>query len=375
VSVELGGPTSAAGRLARLKTRRLGLDRPAVAAKVGRQILARRAVSEAWELRAAGKPSTQRMLGAMLATDAAETAASLAAATDLGNWLARALMAMGHPVECEIQGSVPADTHIRHYSDVDLLVLSRLATTSDPFSLRNLLGWIGIPPSAERSLQVLRRLRRALEAILRANHPAAIDTSGSKAVRLAADAQGRPTDVVASHWHDTADYDRSGLRADRAVVIFDRQAQATIEGQPFRHLDLLAARDGLSEGGLKRAIRLCKHLKAEAAEEGIEIGLSSFQITGVMYGLEPDALRVGAEPELASLAGAQAWLAHLVESPATARALTAPGTGRPLLPKTHDLAALEIISRRLTELCEGVVEELDPDGTPPTATRLRRARL
>lgn len=375
MSVGLGGSTSPAARLARLKTRRPGLDRPAIAAKRDRQVFARKGVAEPWELRASGKPNTQRMLGAMLAIDAAETAASLAAATDLGNWLARALMAMGHPVECELQGSVPADTHIRDYSDVDLLVLSRLVTTSDPFALRNLLGWIGLPASADRSLQVLGRLRRALEAILSANYPAAVDISGSKAVRLGADAQGRPTDVVPSHWHDTADYDRSGQRADRGVVIFDSRAQATIEGRPFRHLDLLAARDGLSEGGLKRAIRLCKHLKAEAAEEGVGIGLSSFQITGVMYNLEPDALRVGAEPELASLAGAQAWLAHLVKSPATAGALSAPGTGRPLLPKTHDLAALEILSRRLTDLAEGVLEELDPDGTPLTAARLRTARL
>lgn len=281
----------------------------------------------------------------------------------------------GTPVRVRDQGSVQADNHIREYSDVDLLILSRLATSSEPFLLHNVLGWIGLPASADRSFQVLVRLRRAPEAILSANRAAAVDISGSKAMRLSVDAEGRLSDVVPSPWHDTAGYDRSGRRADRGVLIFDSQAQATIEGQPFRHLDLLAARDSLTEGGLKRAIRLCKHLNAEVAEEGIEIGLSSFQITRVMYGLEPDALRIGAEPELAGLAGAQAWLAHPVESPATARALTAPGTGPPLLPKTHDLAALEIISRRLTEISEGVVEELDPDGTPPTAPRLRRAQL
>jgi len=375
MSAGLGKATTPAARLARLKTRRVGLDRPDVAARPARQVVARTAVAEPWEVRASGKPNTQLALGAMLPVDASETAASLAAATDLGALLARALVAMGHHADCEMQGSVPADIHIRNYSDVDLLLLSRQVTTCDPFALRSLLGMIGKPVTAERSLQVLNRLRRALEAFMSANYPGRIDISGSKSMRLGADAEGHPIDVVPSHWHDTADYDRSGLRTDRGVVILDSRAQSTIEGMPFRLISLLAERDGLSGGGLKRAIRLCKHLKAEAAEEGVVIGLSSYQITGLLYWLEPDALRAGAAPELASLAGAQAWLSYLVDSPMAASALTDPRSGRLLLPEARDLAAVWSLSERLTALSERVIEELDPGAMPPTLAQLWSARI
>ncbi|WP_374346544.1 hypothetical protein [Phenylobacterium sp.] len=338
--------------------------------------LARKADIQAWETELPSMPETRWCRLAMTPIDPAETAASLAAAEDLGAALVRNLRAMGHLADTRIQGSVAADTHIRDVSDVDLLVLSHKAMTADPFSLFKLLGGVGSDVTLAQAEKELGKLRRALDVMVTNLFGAdRVVITGAKAVRVTAYGNERPIDVVAAGWYDSTSHDPDDPDASRGVRVFDRQVQATSLGWPFRQLNLIAARDAESAGGLRRAIRLCKHLAAEAAEEGEAPGLSSFQITGLLYALEPDALRIGAAPELAILAGAQAWLAHLVEEPAAVDALVAPEGGRRLLPVAKDLAALANLSKRLTRLAFAVASEVDPVGEGDLSLRLRRAKL
>jgi len=139
----------------------------------------------------------------MQAIDAEYTFRTIEERNRVEKQLEEGYRAAGLAIEFDYQGSLTNETHIRVYSDVDLLTLVG--------------GWHGVePPNKPRSpylgdpIQDLREIRRRAVTILRAAFPAAtLDASKGKCVSISGGSLRRHIDLIASDWWYTVEYVKS----------------------------------------------------------------------------------------------------------------------------------------------------------------------
>lgn len=355
-------------RLLSLKTRRKGADRLGVltADSVALGSYQRKMyLQEAWEQRASGEPYTRYALGAMQEVDPDYTRISMQTADRVANQLGKRVG--GFNLEFRLQGSVPLNVHIRGVSDVDLLTLiDQQFLSYDPAGVKASTYW----PSSTTSLEQLIQLRRDEEPALKNAFPAAtVDTTGSKAIKISGGSLARSVDVVPSHWYDTAEYQRTGTLHDRGVIILDRKANRTVTNFPFKHIKLVSDRDIIASGGLRKAIRLCKNVKADSDRD---IALPSFDIAAIMFHADQAALRMGAFHELAILAETQRHLDYLYNHPEEARRLDVPDGTRRIFDTDAKLSGLLSLSCEIDELLKAVAGEHRLMGLAPSNESARQ---
>lgn len=345
-------------RLRSLNVRRRGTDRIAMlSADSAREVFAKSLFEESYAKRAANQRYTKYALGAMQAVDADYTRIGIEEATRVGKQLESGLVKQGMSVEFRLQGSVPCDIHIRGVSDVDLLVLEGRFIRYDAQGLKAQQGGYG-PPLTYSTLSALQGLRQHSEAILVDAFPAAtVDTEGSKAINLSGGSLRRPVDIVPSNWYDTADFQRTGAEVDRGVEILNRDVPEHVLNMPFRHIQRISQRDHECLGGLKKAIRLCKNVKADAIEEGTQINLSSFDIASALWHADLAALTVGIANELAILAEATRFLDYLYSHREYAATLRVPDGSRAIFDARSKFEALLQLSLEMDDLAEKVGRE------------------
>lgn len=345
-------------RLKSLNARRRGLDRIAMlTTDSASQVIANSFFEESYAKRAAAQRHTKYALGAMQPVDADYTRIGIEEATRVGRQLESGLSAQGIGVEFRLQGSVPCDIHIRGVSDVDLLVLDGRFYRYDSQGLRALRGDYNSPVAYD-TLDALGDLRRHSETILKAAFPAAtVDTKGAKAIKLSGGSLRRPVDVVPSNWFDTSDFQRSSAEVDRGVEILNKDIPERVLNTPFLHIQRISQRDRECLGGLKKAIRLCKNVKADAIEEGTKIDLSSFDIASALWHSDVRALTVGVANELAILAEATRFLDHLARNIAYAATLRVPDGSRAVFDTSAKREALIQLSLEMDDLAEKVSRE------------------
>lgn len=345
-------------RLTALKARRSGTDRiNKVAASQMSDVRAKSLITESYQKRASDRPYTSYALGAMQEVGPDYTRVSVETAVRVAKQLIGDLSTAGLTVAFELQGSVPCNIHIRGVSDVDLLVLDGAFYTYDRVGSRAQRGDYQAPINYT-PLSALQRLRLHIESSLRTRYPAAnVDTTGGKAVCISGGSLARPVDVVPSHWHDTVQYQQTNQKHDRGVRILDKKVPATIENLPFLHIKRVTDRDDLALRSLKKAIRLCKHVKNDAIEEGKSIAFPSFDIAATMYHASLDALRVGAGYELAILAESQRHLDVLACNFDLARTLYVPDGSRKIFDTNAKLAGLKALSIEMDDLAREAAKE------------------
>lgn len=345
-------------RLKSLDSRRRGTDRLGqLSLDSAQQILAKSFVSESYAKRAPALKNTRYALGAMQAVDSDYTKISLEEAIRVGAQLETGLSKLNIEVQFRLQGSVPCDIHIRGVSDVDLLVLDDRYFRYDTEGVNAILGKFNNPVAFD-TLAALSELRRHSETILTNAYPAAkVDTSGSKAIKLSGGSLRRPVDVVPSNWYDTQDFQLSGAEVDRGVHILNRDVPERVLNMPFRHIQRLNQNDSRSLGGLKKAIRLCKNVKADAIDEGAKINLSSFDIASALWHADLPALTVGISNELAILGEATRFLDFLARRPQYAATLKVPDGSRAIFDNPSKHEALIQLSLELDDLAMKVGRE------------------
>jgi hypothetical protein len=345
-------------RLKSLRDRRIGTDRIAdLALDSATQVIAKSLIQESYAKRAPLQKHTQYALGAMQAVDPDYTRISLEEAKRVEDQLQRGLEKRSISVKFRLQGSVPCDIHIRGVSDVDLLVLdSRYFRYDTNGSFSNMGGYRS--PVNYDTLKALQQLRYESESVLDFSFPAAkVNKNGAKAIKISGGSLRRPVDVVPSNWFDTADYQRSFEEVDRGVEILDKHVPKRILNTPFKHIQQINIRDQLSLGGLKKAIRLCKNVKADAESDGTKIELTSYDIASVLWHADVVALRVGVTYELAILAEATRFLDDLVRREAYARSLRVPNNSRYIFDTEEKIECLRLLSLEMDDLSERVVRE------------------
>ena len=345
-------------RLKSLRERRMGTDRIAdLAVESATQVIAKSLTQESYEKRVPVQKRTQYALGAMQAVDPDYTRISLEEADRVKDQLKRGLDRKSISTEFRIQGSVACDIHIRGVSDVDLLVLDGRYIHYELNGQKALLGGYASPVTFN-TLQALIQLRSESESILDAAFPAAkVEKGGAKAIKISGGSLRRPVDVVPSNWFDTVAYQRSSAEVDRGVHILNKHVPERVLNTPFKHIQQINDRDQRSIGGLKKAIRLCKNVKADAESDGTKIELSSYDIASALWHADMAALTVGIANELAILAEATRFLDDLARRPNYACTLRVPDDSRFVFDSDAKIEGLRLLSLEMDDLSERVARE------------------
>ncbi len=133
-------------RLSKLRDRRRGLDRLMALDENARfDAIAKSVQDESYQKRAPNTPYTQYTLGAMQEVGPDYTRISVEEAQRVGKQLQSGLAAAGLTVDFRLQGSVPANIHIRGVSDVDLLTIDDAFFSYDANGHRARVGMFGSP--------------------------------------------------------------------------------------------------------------------------------------------------------------------------------------------------------------------------------------
>ena len=135
---------------------------------------------------------------------------------------------------------------------------------------------------------------------------------------------------------------------------------------PFLHIERVGSRCDSISGGLRKAIRLCKSVKADSDRD---IPLSSYDIAAIMYHADMSALRLGQYSDLAVLAETQRHLDVLYQDSAAAARLWVPDGSRVIFDSAEKRDGLLRLSIELDELMRNVYQENFPNQALSSASR------
>ncbi|CAE6727188.1 hypothetical protein R69658_01639 [Paraburkholderia aspalathi] len=304
-------------------------------------------VREAYETKGNGD-ATRYALGAMEAVDAKYTSVSLAEGERVAKQITGKLPVY-MPVTTRLQGSLALDIHIRASSDVDILVLGEWFLTHDnPVAPSK--SYTTLP--GKTTIGELLALRQQCEAILTGAYPAAtVDIGKAKSIALEGGSLARKVDVVPAHWHDTSDYQATGLEAFRDVYIFNKDEFTRQNNRPFMHMLLINHRDSESGGGGKRAIRLLKCLIRDSDRD---FALSSYDVASLIYHMTKEELTVPWYLPLQLLNRVESFLGKLERNPGYARQVKTPDGTRKILNESKKEVEVGALRAELTALIEAV---------------------
>jgi hypothetical protein len=218
----------------------------------------------------------------------------------------------------DYQGSVTSDTHIRIYSDIDLLALHGGFVSLDP-GAPNPSPWTG------NQIGELSALRRDSATVLTNEFPAAqVDSSSGKAISIEGGSLRRKVDVIVGNWWETELYKKYGAKIAHGIVIIDTRAPTLIWNKPFWHNYEIDQKDKKT-GGLRKVIRLLKTLKYDADPE---VKMSSYDIASVAWNMQDSALTVSAYAYTQLATNARDELKRFIDNDSTRNSLKVPNGTR-----------------------------------------------
>jgi len=211
------------------------------------------------------------------------------------------------------QGSVMTNTHIKGYSDIDLVcicdkfysyatrqineylsdttLLSRLNETS----VRKLQDQLAGSQYTGNYLEDLRFIRSSSEDILtgkydicKIDHP--------KAIKLTNKNLRRDVDVVTACWYDDVSSVINDKGNYRGIELYNKATNSTESPDyPFISIDRINERGKLTAQRLKKMIRFLKTVRSSS---DLEIDLSSFAINAICYNISVNKYSSAGEKEL-----------------------------------------------------------------------------
>ena len=243
-------------------------------------------------------------------------------------------------VEYRFQGSVLSDTHIRQHSDIDLLVfIEKFTFVKKPLTPKNLYHG--------DSVQDLRALRLETRAALQSAFPAAnVDDTGSRSIELSGGSLARNVDVVPAAWLDTIEYDRTGDELHRGVKVFNKSDGSFVANYPFRNAAEIDAKDHRCGGGMRKAVRFMKTLKADSDA----IKLSSYDIAAIAWNMPDSSLNYGMPWDLKVFYGCRDFVRRLVNEAEFRGSLYVPDGSRRVFTSEH--ATVDSARALLSEIDE-----------------------
>ncbi len=220
---------------------------------------------------------------------------------DAGDAVKKILSAKLSDVDFEYQGSVMTDTHIKGYSDIDLLTICNRFNHTEISKVREALNnsWHynisqldnlknydnSFYPYQGNARADLRKLRLDNESLLNSTYTIC-DTTKPKAIKITNQHLHRDVDIVTSTWYDSLEYVLSGNdQKHRGIKIYQKDTDSETEPDyPFLGISMINERSSLTNGRLKRMIRFLKNVRSDA---DAEIKLTSFDINAICYNVPP----------------------------------------------------------------------------------------
>ncbi len=224
---------------------------------------------------------------------------------EAGNKVKEYLKSKLSNVDYEFQGSVMTNTHIKGYSDIDLLTICNNSYGYDSWGVSKILSEAAqypysysqtlvnrlnevqkIPSYQGNPLDDLHALRLNSEYHLN-NQYSYVDISKPKSIKVSLTYPKRDVDVVIAGWYNNAKfYLNNEDKIYRGVQIYDKEKKSKIPADyPFLRIYRLNQKDASVNGRLKKMIRFLKTIKCDAS---VEIDLSSFEINSICYAIETD---------------------------------------------------------------------------------------
>jgi len=214
------------------------------------------------------------VLESMMPIDAKYTENTYNASSMLQNQIRLRLKLYGYNIDFAHQGSVPTDTHIKVYSDLDLLAFDTVSYSLVP-PLKPSVPYKGDP------IEDLKQMRNLVFNILKIDFPSCnINNENSKALKISGGILQRKIDIIYSHWLHDQNYYTYNHEHLKGICFLDRDNHQRIQDYPFLHIKSVNDRDIIVNGNEKRLIRLLKNLKVDSDKK---INLSSFDITSIVH--------------------------------------------------------------------------------------------
>jgi len=308
-------------------------------------------VTESFNKSTYGESATYA-LEVMEPISATYTANTYKACARVQDQLKPALQQYGIWVEFRFQGSVPTDTHIKNYSDIDMLTLHGAFYTLEP-PLVPPIPYQGNP--IEDLMELRRKAVRILDTVYTGCD---IDDTGSKCVTISGGSLGRKIDIIPSNWYDSVNYARASIEVNRGIQVLDRDAGQRIVNFPFLHIHRINEKDNQVGGNEKRVIRLLKSLRADADES---IDVSSYDLASLVYRMDDPDLLVAPSQRLTLLQRANIFLVKVINDTSFRdRLYVANGTRLIVGPDGCKLAELAKLQFELQDLISSIEKEMRP---------------
>jgi hypothetical protein len=256
-------------------------------------------------------------LGALAPVDSKLTRRLVEQGDRVEQQLATRLAALYPDLQFRRQGSVSNLTHIRYYSDVDLLtIIDKFFTLEPPQTPANPYKGIPVDDLIELRQRCVRELTIAFPAVT-------INDTGATAIVLEGGSLICPVDVVPSNWYDTNAYAEGQGVHTRGIMVLNRDDMTRAKNYPFLFNHRLDFHDNARQGVPRMLIRLLKTEKADREEEThTELAFSSFDICSLVYRMPDSYLNVYANQPLSIILALLTWIYHVLSTTDTQNSLS-----------------------------------------------------
>lgn len=280
------------------------------------------------------------------------TANTYKACEKVQNHLKPGLLEKGIDVHFRHQGSVPTNTHIKNYSDIDLLVINQDFVTLQPPQTAS-SPYQGVPVDELKTMRA--HIKRILDAVY---STATIDDAGSKALNISGGSLNRSIDIVSSNWYDSLKYVETKDEDYRGVNILDRDNNERIVNYPFMHIYWINNKDSETNGNAKKLIRLLKTLKVDA---DVEIKVSSYDIASIIFRMPDVSFKVPENKPLLLLQNCNKYLLEIINNGEYRDGLyVANGTRKIFCAEGTSLSEFKKLQTELADTIEDVVSDIKP---------------
>lgn len=237
------------------------------------------------------------LLGAMEPVEESYTKKTYEEGSRIENQVSTGLAAVGLKADFEYQGSITKNTHIKAYSDIDLLVLEKRFHSLQPPQQPS------IPYSGDPIKDLLQIRATCITHLKSAFPKAAVDDSGPRSIKISGGSLVRVVDIVPANWYDTVQYTEKKAKIWRGVHILNAHKLDREADQPFLHGAWIEHKDDATTGSARKLIRLLKSLKYDSEDK---VTMSSFDIESLVFRM-PDAEMIRPRGEEIPLTAA-CWL-------------------------------------------------------------------
>lgn len=259
------------------------------------------------------------LVGAMEPIDPAYTKKTFDEGDRVKNQIISGLSRENLSAEYEYQGSAVKNTHIRAYSDLDMLVLENRFFTLEPPQQP-------VNPYRGKPIDDLLQMRRLCKSALVAAFPkATVDDSGPRSIKISGGSLSRTVDVVPANWYDTNRYTQTRQKIFRGVQVLNCRIPAREEDEPFIHGAMIDQKDGRTSGNTRKLIRLLKSLKYDSNDK---VTMSSFDIESIVYRIGDPEITLARGQEIQLATKGWLWLKNLEDNESLRNSIKVPDEKR-----------------------------------------------